>query len=169
MLRRLMFRRLYSTKPWTHAEASKWCKSFSKEQIPKSDLKITVSRSSGPGGQNVNKVNTKVDIRLGIKDAKWIPEYARIKILQEANVRTTKDGQLIMVSDRTRSQAKNLEDCMEKLAGVIRSAVQVPKDPDAETIQKVKQLEETAYMRRKDRKQLHSQKKVQRKSKGPDY
>ncbi|KAI9283573.1 hypothetical protein BC943DRAFT_343910 [Umbelopsis sp. AD052] len=135
-----MFRRLYSTKSWTYAEASKWCKSFSKEQIPKSDLKVTVSRSSGPGGQNVNKVNTKVDIRLGIKDATWIPEYARIKILKEANVRTTKDGQLIMVSDRTRSQAKNLEDCMEKLTDVIRSAVQVPKDPDAETIKKVKQL-----------------------------
>jgi peptidyl-tRNA hydrolase ICT1 len=45
-----------------------------------------------------------------------------------------------MVSDRTRSQAKNLEDCKEKLADVIRSAVQVPKDPDAETIQKVRQL-----------------------------
>jgi len=45
-----------------------------------------------------------------------------------------------MVSDRTRSQAKNLEDCMKKLTDVIRSAVLVPKDPDAETIQKVKQL-----------------------------
>lgn len=45
-----------------------------------------------------------------------------------------------MVSDRTRSQAKNLEDCMEKLTDVIRSAVLVPKDPDVETIQRVKQL-----------------------------
>ncbi|KAH8551841.1 hypothetical protein BGW37DRAFT_513135 [Umbelopsis sp. PMI_123] len=135
-----MFRRLYSSKPWTYSEALKWCKSFSKEQIPKNDLKITVSRSSGPGGQNVNKVNTKVDIRLGIKDAMWIPEYARIKILQEMNVRKTKGGQVIIVSDRTRSQAKNIEDCMEKLIDVIRSAVQVPKDPDVETIQKVKQL-----------------------------
>jgi peptidyl-tRNA hydrolase ICT1 len=108
MLRRLMFRRLYSTKPWTYAEASRWCKTFSKEQIPKNELKISVSRSSGPGGQNVNKgkqtynryipkcsyeflhlflclVNTKVDIRLGIQDATWIPEYARIKILQEVS------------------------------------------------------------------------------------
>ncbi|CAO3679928.1 unnamed protein product [Umbelopsis ramanniana] len=117
----------------------------------------------------IKAINTKVDIRLGIKDATWIPEYARIKILQEANVRTTKEGQLIMVSDRTRSQAKNLEDCMEKLTNVIRSAVLVPKDPDVETIQKVKQLEETADRRRKDRKQLHSHKKVQRRSKGPDY
>jgi peptidyl-tRNA hydrolase ICT1 len=56
------------------------------------------------------------------------------------NVRKTKGGQVIIVSDRTRSQAKNIEDCMEKLTDVIRSAVQVPKDPDVETIQKVKQL-----------------------------
>jgi hypothetical protein len=44
------------------------------------------------------------------------------------------------VSDKTRSQAKNMEDCMDKLTQVIRSAVQVPRDPDAETMQRVKQL-----------------------------
>jgi peptidyl-tRNA hydrolase ICT1 len=55
-------------------------------------------------------------------------------------VRTTKEGEVIIVSDRTRSQAKNLEDCMDKLTQVIRSGVQVPKDPDAESIVKVKQL-----------------------------
>jgi len=76
---------------------------------------------------------------------------------------------VIIVSDRTRSQAKNMEDCMDKLSLVIRSAVQVPRDPDAETMQRVKQLEELADSRRKNRKQQQSFKKTQRRSKSPDY
>lgn len=164
-----MLRRLYTTKAWTYTQASQWCKDFTKESIPRDSLTVNVSRSSGPGGQNVNKVNTKVDMRLNLNNAQWIPDYAKQKLLQQPNVRKSKDGEIIIVSDRTRSQASNLEDCMHKLTEVIRSAVRVPRDPDAETLQRVKRLEEKSEQNRKNRKQQNSFKKTQRRSKGPDY
>lgn len=56
-----MLRRLYTTKAWTYTQASQWCKDFTKESIPRDSLTVNVSRSSGPGGQNVNKGGNVID------------------------------------------------------------------------------------------------------------
>ncbi|CAJ0755117.1 18627_t:CDS:2 [Entrophospora sp. SA101] len=78
-------------------------------------LEISFARSSGPGGQNVNKLNTKVDIRINLDKAYWIPEYARNKIkIQESN-HINKKGELVLVSQLTRTQSRNIEDCIDKL------------------------------------------------------
>ncbi|KAG0166140.1 Peptidyl-tRNA hydrolase ict1, mitochondrial [Apophysomyces sp. BC1015] len=158
---------LYSIKAWSLDEATQWLVKFNADKIPRDHVQITFSRSSGPGGQNVNKVNSKVDMRLHLDKATWIPEYAREKL--KLSNRITKSGELATTSDRTRSQAKNVQDCFEKLADTIKAAVAVPKEPDETTLARVETLQQKEDARRKDRKQRQSQKKSSRRSKNHDY
>ena len=79
-----------------------------------------------------NGVSTKVDMRLRISDQdKWLPRYAIDKL------KLNKSGELVVTSDRTRSQAKNIQECYEKLVDTIKSAVEVPKEPDQATLNRL--------------------------------
>ncbi|CAH1760627.1 2608_t:CDS:2, partial [Entrophospora sp. SA101] len=119
-------------------KAERWIKNFTREKIPREMLEISFARSSGPGGQNVNKLNTKVDIRINLDKAYWIPEYARNKIkIQESN-HINKKGELVLVSQLTRTQSRNIEDCIDKFV-MYRSLLKLNYD-DAET-QKKKVIE----------------------------
>ena len=88
-------------------------------KIPKHWLTVTTSKSSGPGGQNVNKVNTKVDMRL---DLKWIPNDIVQKIRDITPSRINKYHQLFASSDSSRSQAENYSNCFMKLQEIIDKA-----------------------------------------------
>ncbi|RCH77809.1 hypothetical protein CU097_001790, partial [Rhizopus azygosporus] len=66
----ITIKRYVSSKPWSYEQASAWIESFNKQKIPKEHTTVSFSRSSGPGGQNV-------DLRLSLSKATWIPEYAR--------------------------------------------------------------------------------------------
>ncbi|XP_048515898.1 peptidyl-tRNA hydrolase ICT1, mitochondrial isoform X2 [Athalia rosae] len=94
--------------------------------IPIDELDITYSRSSGPGGQNVNCVNTKVDLRFNIQKATWLNDELKPKLLEKYNTKINKEGYLVIKSDVTRSQQLNLADAMEKLRTMIR-AVAIPE------------------------------------------
>ncbi|CAH0398113.1 unnamed protein product [Chilo suppressalis] len=107
--------------------------------IPIEKLDITYSASSGPGGQNVNKVHTKVDLRLKLNDADWLHPDIKQKMLELHSKKLTKDGFLIIRSDVTRSQQLNLADCLQKLRNLIRAAEVTEKQPEPETEERIRQ------------------------------
>ncbi|KAI8983544.1 hypothetical protein BDB01DRAFT_835632 [Pilobolus umbonatus] len=161
-----LLKRLYSTQ-WTYLQAQTYQKSLSRQSIPKEHVITKFSRSSGPGGQNVNKVNTKVELRLLLSKCTWIPDYAKDRMRQTKKI--GKGDELIVTSDRTRSQLKNMEDCYDKLIHTIQDAVAVTKEADERTLLRVKTLQSIEDKRRKEHKIKQSQKKSERRSKGRDY
>merc|ERR1719452_472242 len=92
-----------------------------------SELTKTFSCSSGPGGQNVNKVATKVDIRFHVESATWLSTEVKSKLLEKVGSQLTKEGWMVVKSDRTRSQTLNQADALEKLRAAIRFAMEPPK------------------------------------------
>ena len=95
--------------------------------IPARELSWTAVRSGGPGGQNVNKVATKVWLRWDLASSSALPEWARQRLLSLAARRIDGHGSLLISSGSTRSQDRNLELARERLAGLIREALVRPK------------------------------------------
>jgi ribosome-associated protein len=95
--------------------------------IPAGELRFAFARSSGPGGQNVNKVNSKVEVRWNPATSTALGEDDRGYLLGKLGSRLTTEGELIVVSDRTRDQLKNREDAQAKLAAIVAAALHRPK------------------------------------------
>lgn len=106
--------------------------------IPVDKLQVTYSASSGPGGQNVNKVHTKCDVRFKVEDVSWLPAATKGRILSEFSHKLTKDGYYVIRSDLTRFRHMNLADALEKLRVFIRELEVEQKQPSAETVEKHK-------------------------------
>jgi ribosome-associated protein len=94
--------------------------------IPGSELDWTAVRSSGPGGQNVNKVATKVILSFDPRSPS-LPLAVSQRLLALSKSRLDAEGRLVVTCDETRSQAKNLKLACERLAELIRAALVVPK------------------------------------------
>jgi ribosome-associated protein len=93
--------------------------------IPKSLLDVRFSRSGGPGGQNVNKVETKVEIRLRVGDLDVAPSV-RDRIAARLASRMTIEGQILVSSSRHRVRSQNMKDCLERLQVLLDEAARPP-------------------------------------------
>lgn len=95
--------------------------------IPSGELSIAFARSGGSGGQNVNKVSSKVDLRWNVATSTALGEDDRAWLLQQLRSRLTGDGTLIVTSTLTRDQIKNRADAESKLTLIVRAALHRPK------------------------------------------
>jgi ribosome-associated protein len=95
--------------------------------IPASDLAWTAVRASGPGGQNVNKVSSKVELRFDLPNTRALDPGAKARLVAMTRSRLDREGKLIIVADETRDQARNLAIARERLAEFVLRALIVPK------------------------------------------
>ncbi|MEA1952106.1 MAG: alternative ribosome rescue aminoacyl-tRNA hydrolase ArfB [Planctomycetota bacterium] len=96
-------------------------------KIPLKEFQFTFARSSGPGGQNVNKLNTKATLRWGVLKSPALPESVRRRLLAKHGRRLTGEGDFLVVSQRFRDAGRNVADCLEKLRAMLAEAAVVPK------------------------------------------
>jgi ribosome-associated protein len=95
--------------------------------IPRDRLTIRFSRSGGPGGQNVNKVSSRAEVRFALAEADWLPPPVRDRLRELFPTRITEGGDLRVVSDRFRDQKMNIDDCLERIAELLQAAARRPK------------------------------------------
>lgn len=98
-----------------------------KVRIAKNEIKFRFSRSSGPGGQHVNKVNTRVSLIWSVSQSDSILPSIKDFLLAALAKRLNQEGELVIHSDQNRSQIRNREHCIEKLQKTVRAALVVPK------------------------------------------
>lgn len=125
-------------------------------RIPLREFQFTFARSSGPGGQNVNKLNTKALLRWPVAKSPSLPEAVRRRLLSKVARRVTAEGDLLITSQRFRDAGRNVADCLEKLRKLLAEAAVTPRRrrPTRPTRASVE--------RRLDQKRKRSQKKRQR-------
>ena len=124
--------------------------------IPSGELSIAFARSGGSGGQNVNKVSSKVDLRWNVATSAVLGEDDRAWLLQQLRSRLSSDGTLIVTSTLTRDQIKNRADAEAKLTLIVRAALHRPKTRRPTRVSKA------AKRRRVTAKRQHGEKKANR-------
>jgi ribosome-associated protein len=95
--------------------------------IPGSELTFRFSRSGGPGGQNVNKVSSRVEVLFSVRDSPSLSEAQRHRLLTRLGGRLDSEGILLVQVDDSRSQWQNRQIAVERLAGLLREGLKVPK------------------------------------------
>lgn len=123
-----------------------------------SELEFSSSRSSGPGGQNVNKVNTKVSLRWNVRESQILTLEEKELLLQKLAPRLTTEGVLLLTSQEKRSQLQNKEEVLRKLNDLLKKAFIKKKK------RKATKPSKGATQSRLDKKKKHSDKKKLRQS-----
>ncbi len=121
------------------------------------ELDFSTSRSSGPGGQNVNKVSTKVILRWNVLHSALISDEQKVLLLNKLQSQLTREGELIISAQETRSQLQNKEAAIEKFDALLRKALTKPK------ARKATKPSYTSKVKRVDNKKRHAEKKQWRK------
>ncbi|MGB7537724.1 MAG: alternative ribosome rescue aminoacyl-tRNA hydrolase ArfB [Anaerolineales bacterium] len=126
--------------------------------LPEEELKIEYVRSSGPGGQNVNKVATAVQLRFDVRRSPSLPEDVRRRLVNLAGRRMTSEGILVLDARRFRTQEQNRTDALDRLRELVARAAVPPKR------RKATRPTKSSLERRLKRKRLRGERKIQRKS-----
>jgi ribosome-associated protein len=94
--------------------------------IDEREIEEQFVRASGPGGQNVNKLSTAVQLRFDVRHSPSLPPDVRARLERLAGARLTRDGVLVIIAQRHRTQVRNREDALERLLELIRQAAVAP-------------------------------------------
>lgn len=123
--------------------------------LDESELHYTFVHASGPGGQNVNKVATAVQLRFDVANSQSLPEDVRMRLLQQAGSQITQEGVLIIDARQYRSQWRNRRDATQRLIRLVHQATEIPKPRHATRLSRgVKERRQRTKRRRSDVKRL---------------
>jgi ribosome-associated protein len=118
--------------------------------VDENEFQESFIQSGGPGGQNVNKVATAVQLRFDVEGSPSLPEDVRLRLIMLAGRRLTKDGVLVLVGRQFRTQERNRADARERLLELIRAAAAIPR------VRRPTRLKRSIKERRLDTKNKHS-------------
>jgi ribosome-associated protein len=96
-------------------------------RIPEAELRLSFARSSGPGGQNVNKVSSKAVLHFDVEHSPSLPADLRDRFLERFKSRITTAGEVVIHSDEYRDQPRNIDACYDKLRQMVLSVLRPPK------------------------------------------
>lgn len=147
--------------------ARHWLQQLVPENVPRHHFDLSFARSSGPGGQNVNKVNSKATIKMDADEwtqVNWIPSEVKDQLVYGKFPYITKKGAVIVTSQKSRDWQVNLDDCFDKFCRAIKSSTYIPPERKEEDIKRWEEIRKKTNNERLDAKKRVANKKQSRKA-----